>query len=152
MQKRSCFHREFLITLGKRSGLQALIAGLKCARDEQRADVVGGKLLGIQCDFQFVLLASEQRGFRNIFYLLHILLHFASDPPERRAIVVFAPEGHRQHRDIVDRAGFDQRLADALRDAVEIREELVVCADNRVFFLKAHIEPDDDQGAAGLAG
>ena len=77
------------------------------------------------------------------------MVQLRRDSPQLVGVVILAPKRQGQDGHIVDRARLDDRLRDALRNAVKIRVKLVVRLDDRVFFLRAHVEAHDHHAQAG---
>ena len=63
---------------------------------------------------------------------------------QRVVVVAFAPQRHRQDRHVVDRARLDQRTDDARGDAIGVRRQLLIQADERPRLVLADIEAHDD--------
>jgi hypothetical protein len=67
----------------------------------------------------------------------NVVLHLSRDGAKLIAVVVLAPQRQGQDRDIVDGAGLDERLRDSRRHAIEVRVELAVDLDQRIFLRRA---------------
>ncbi len=79
----------------------------------------------------------------------NVVLHLGGDGAKLIAVVVLAPQRQRQDRHIVNGAGLDERLRDSRRHAVEVRVELAVDLDQRVFLRRADQKAHDDQALPG---
>ena len=91
-------------------------------------------------------------GFRDVGNLLDVVLNLIGDGAQLVAVVVLAPQRHGQDRHIVDGARLDDRLRNSRRHAIEVRVELAVDLDQRVFLRSADQEADDHQALSRRGG
>src|SRR5579859_5817504 len=136
----SSLNGEFLIGLGKRTHLCALIGTLEHTGNSNGARVIRCQSLRIKRDAELPALASDQGGYRNILHLLGALFNFRGDPAQGESIIILSPESERQDGYVVNRTGLNERPRSSLRNRVQIGVELVVRQNNSFFFFNAHIE------------
>jgi hypothetical protein len=144
--------QRFPVGGGLRAGVGLGVGLLQHRHEVPGAEIAGGELLGIQHHAHGAVLAADQRRFGHEGNLLHRVIHLRSEPAQRGVIVARAVEGEGEDRHVVDRAGLDERRGDAERDAVEVRLQLLVEADEGGLEVRADLEPHDGQVAAGACG
>ena len=76
----------------------------------------------------------------------------AASRRKREMIVAGAVEGQAEDRHVIDAFGFDQRPADAGRDAVEVRAQFFGEFDQAALRVLADLEAHDDQALAVAGG
>ena len=69
--------------------------------------------------------------------LRDVVLHLRGDRAQLIAVIMLAPQRHRQNGNIVDGARLDQRLRNSRRHTIEVRVELAIDLDQRVFLGRA---------------
>ena len=141
-----------LIVFGKTARLHSGIGGLEVRHNGQRRQAVGVQLIGAEHDAHRARQPADDLRLRHIGDLLDIVLHLAGDGAKLVAVVVRAPQGQREDGNIVDRARLDDGLRNSGRHAVEVRIELAVDLDERIFLRRADQEAHDHQALAGAGG
>ena len=88
-------------------------------------------------------LAADQRHGRDVRGLFDGVIHLRRDAAEIEIAVAFAPERQRKYRNVIDRAGFDQRLRRARRDQIQVGGQLLVQPDDGLLFVLSDQETND---------
>src|SRR5579859_3024572 len=145
------FDLKFLVTARKAAGLTARISGSELPDHGTRSQSVSGEALRVQHNTQLAWLPADDRCFGNVVQLFKRMFQFSRNKPQLVGVVVVAPKRQSKNRYIINRAHLDNRLRDSLRDAVEVRIELVIGLNNRIFLFRAYIEAHDHHAQAGMA-
>ena len=116
--------------------------GLRAAK---RGEAAGGEAGGVDEDADGAPGAADEGGFGDVGDLFHRVVELGGEAAEREMVVVGAVEGEGEDGDVVDAFGFDERLADSGRDAVEVGAEFFGDFDEALLGVLADFEADDHE-------
>ena len=140
------------VVAGQAAGDELPVGLLQHRHESGRAEIARGQPRRIQQHPHLPPRAADERGFGHQRHLLHRVIHLRHQPAQREVIVARAVERQRQDRHVVDGLGLDEREGDAVRDAVEVRLQLLVELHQAALHVLAHLEAHDDQALAGARG
>ena len=126
--------------MGEASSSAARIGLLQLRRDRARRHPISREPLGVEHHAHLPWQSADDLRLGNVVNLLELVLQFTRDLPQLVAVVVLAPQRQRHDGHVINGAHLDERLRNACGNAVEIRVQLVVGLDDRVFFFGAHVE------------
>ena len=145
------FDLEFLVLARKISRLRARVRAAELRHNSAGRESIGREPLRIEHHAHLARLPADDRGLGNVVQLLQRIFELGCDPPQLVCVVILAPERERENRHVVDRSHLDNRLRNSLRNAVKVRIQLVVGLDDRVFFVRAHVEAHGHHAQPGMA-
>ena len=150
-EKISGFDSKFLVVVREGSSLRALVRAAQLHEHGARRQTVSREPLCVQDHAQFAALPADDGGLGNIVQLLQRRVQFSCNLSQPVGVVLLAPKRQRQNRHVVDGARLDNWLRNTLRNAVKVGIKLVVRLDDRIFFFRPNVKPNDYHAQPGTA-
>ena len=117
--------------------------------DGHGRDAVGIELRGAELHAHGSRKSADNCCLRYVRDLLEVVLHLRRDGSKLIAVVVLAPQRESKNRNVVDRTRLNERLRDSRWHPIEVRVELAIDLDKRIFLGRADQKADDHQALSG---
>ena len=108
-------------------------------------EVARSEFRGVEQHADFAARAADERGFRHERHLLHRVVHLRHEPAQGQVVVARAVKREREDGHVVNAPGLDERPRDAVRDAVEVRAQLLGEPREARVRVGADLEARDDE-------
>ena len=148
-QERAGLEQNLRIGEGPGAVLMRLVGGGDGLAHAIRGETAGGKGGRIEGDPHRATNAANERGLCHLIDGLDGLIELGRESTKRQMILRLAVQGEGENGHVINRAGFDQRLADPGRDAVEVGLQFLVQSDERGLDVGADDKPHNNHGTAG---
>src|ERR1019366_2714304 len=148
----ACFQKGFLVAAGEFARWHPAIGKAQSTHHLKRRKVVSAEAGRIESNANFTPLAADQSDGGNVRRLFDRVACLSRNSPKFEVTVPLAPECQRQDRNVVNRAGLDQRRRCARWNEVQIRVQLLVQPDDAFLFVLTDKEAHNGSGNTWAGG